>query len=259
MQLAASFAFAIRFVGQCSSWFEVFLTTDRFLSIVFPNRFKFNKKVTNLYLILLVIVVTLFLVNLISFWFTVSIVQVNDDDATSNNVTILLFTCAGVTKDVHLARETLGLLSLIILPVSIISLLNVKLLHTVFVSKRNLKALSKRSAGDELIRKELQFASTVLSLTIIFIIFNIPLGVVSSIQNVYKYFEIVQSRKLRLSLENLYAWSRSLAMLYHALPFFINLRFNRLFRKQLVQLVSELTARTGLVNRVSDNSKTETT
>ena len=209
-------------------------------------------------MILLVIVVTLFLANLISFWFTVSIVQMNDD-STLKNVTFLVFTCAGVTKDVHLARETLGLLSLIILPVSIISLLNVKLLHTVFVSKRNLKALSKRPTGDELIRKEIQFASTVLSLTIIFIIFNIPLGVVSSIQNVYKYFEIVQSRNLRLSLENLYAWSRSLAMLYHALPFFINLRFNRLFRKQLVQLVSELTARMGLVNRVSDNSKTETT
>jgi preprotein translocase subunit SecG len=234
LALCKFFTFFIRYSGQCSSWFDVFITADRFLYVVFPSRFDFKKKVSNLYKILIGMLIVLLAGNFTSFWFIIVPTSV-----VVNNITITSYTCTGNTKEVLFAREMFALFSLIVIPFIIMFILNLALIKFVFLSKQ--KAKNYGSKVNSNTKKENQFAITVLSMTTIFLIFNIPLGLISCTQNIFKFGQLPQSALLNFSLAYAYTWSRSIAFFYHALPFFIHYRFNKLFRDQLFESITEIT------------------
>ncbi len=92
----------------------------------------------------------------------------------------------------------------------------------------------KHASSSNSLKKEKIFAFTLLIMDSIFFIFNVPLSCTEIntvvVQNILLYPSNSPTSALATLL---HAFANTLAYIYYILPFFVNLCFNKMFRKQL--------------------------
>ena len=104
-----------------------------------------------------------------------------------------------------------------ILPLLVISILNILNIKTIFRSKRDLNLDLKR---------EKRFAFVLVCLSILYLLFNLPLACIQITDIFYTdIFININSKKL-ITIELIYDISRAWAFVYYGIGFFVNISFS---------------------------------
>jgi hypothetical protein len=204
-----------RVCGQMSSWAQVLISIDRIFSILFSVRYK--AIVGRLYFwtaslgILVVICAACF-----GNWYY-GIVQIN---AVSNGQVAVQLGCFAKMYGMLISVQSIVFRTVIPFPVMFGS--NLILIYSVYSKKAKIKKLSK---------KELNFAFTIIAMNYAFLLMNTPVAV----NQVLEY--IPNSAADHLARLNIY---RNVSILiiyaYQAYTFLFYLKFNRIFRNEVLKL-----------------------
>lgn len=217
---------------QSPSWIQVLITVDRFRSVVCYNRFTFLKKKSTLIIMLILIFVIFLVVNMDQIWFyTIPVVNFNVVfDASLNqsqNVTTQSLLCTS-TSEVSLATDTINVIFRFFVPFFLMLVMNILLSKNVIDSKKKTNHNKIRS-----FRRECNYTLTVIGLNLIFFLLNLPWA----IWYILSHINSLQTPNGIISLNFLNGIAYSIFYLNNLSSFFLNLIFNRLFRKQLFNLL----------------------
>jgi hypothetical protein len=221
-------SFIRRFLVHISSWINVLICFDRFMFVLFPNN-KFMKSKLNLTLIIASIFATLTLVNTPNFFSGLSVPRGNETRVCSASPLIL-----------NLA-VLISIFTRTIVPLIVMSLMNLMIIKRLRLNKQ--KLTQNRNKKE---KKETRFTKTVVSLTLIFMLFNFPLGVINSVSIFTDYlgFTVSPTTGAVLSLCSIVALNFS--FLYQSFYFFITLMFNQIFRKELISIFAIVIAKNSI-------------
>jgi hypothetical protein len=215
--------YIIYFVFPISAWILVIVSIDRFLSIVYPNKFIFRKK-TVFQLMMCLLVLSINLVYYIPNLFYYIKVNVKLDNST--NQSRIIYKCSNPGIPI----EWLNMLLTTILPfIFMFSFTSL----TVFMLFKSRKKISTSDSNQVIRQKDKIFAFTSIMLNIIFFLINLPIRILSISKfynpNLFNNDSIYQ---LILSLFYLIAYTNS------ATVFFINITVNSIFRNEFLKLNS---------------------
>lgn len=131
-------------------------------------------------------------------------------------------------------RDGLTIIFRSILPFIVMLILNISLI-------RNLLNMKKKLNMTRSLSRELNFSFSIIALNILFLISILPNMVCLILLNIYQYGFKSQLTSKNLVIINL-AFSASLYFLTYnfSFPFFVNLKFNKLFRKEFLLLLKNL-------------------
>lgn len=251
--------YILRVSVHIPSWIQVLITYDRYISVVYPNRFHFIKEKRKLAVIIICIILVLMLFNSANLWF--SIVETSSSkNITTNyvsgntswtNISILTSVSRSCTsnKGLFLYRDIVGAVFRSVFPFIFMFVGNCLLIRAFLSSKKrskshNLKQPTALATGTLIslttIRKEHQFAVTIFVLNIFFIIIYSPLAVTIVLSGIYYYDPSLASPTWIAGNTLAFNISVYIGLLNNILPFFVNLKFNKLFRKEFINMLHDL-------------------
>jgi hypothetical protein len=203
-----------------SGWVLVLISFDRFVNISFPNRFLLTKKATfqlSMCLIVFGLNFTYYIPNLFYY------IRVNVNSKNSTNQTVLTYKCTNPGFPI----EWMDIIESSLLPYLLMFSFTSFSIFLLFKSRS--KSSIKSSNKSSIKKKDLRFALTSIALDFVFILLNLPDGILKLAnlynQNLFKNQDIYQFLS---SLFYLIAYTNS------ALVFFINVTFNSMFRNELI-------------------------
>ena len=224
------FNYVIRVFVVNNSWLNVLIAFDRWLCIKYPNKYKFmeNRKFMYLYLVLIMLFSMIchssnLLLNIVS--------TTSFNPSTNQTTTTKLCTTNEIIVNI---RDGLTIIFRSILPFIVMLILNISLI-------RNLLNMKKKLNMTRSLSRELNFSFSIIALNILFLISILPNMVCLILLNIYQYGFKSQLTSKNLVIINL-AFSASLYFLTYnfSFPFFVNLKFNKLFRKEFLLLLKNL-------------------
>ena len=116
-----------------------------------------------------------------------------------------------------------------VIPAIAMIILDVFTIKTLFISRHTIS---------NNLSKQKRFAIVLLILDTIFFIFNFPLSVTEILTIIYQNILLYPSSNNTMALLNLlHGLANTFAYIYYLIPFFINLFFNPMFRKELFYLL----------------------
>jgi len=204
-------------IQQIPLFFQTFITFVNYLSVVYPSQYaRLNKKKYLSYCFVLIVCFVLLLNAPSSFRYL--------------NKTIVQRTSCDSTYLINLITTIQTALVRFFLPFLVISTLNLFTLRRMIKSKCNLRIS---------LVNERRFAFVIEILGFIFVLFNFPFCL---LQILHTVFECVLNYSFNSNIiVTLRVWrelSRAFAWLYYGMGFFINISFNRIFRKNFFKLIS---------------------
>ena len=221
-----------RFLIHVSSWIQVIISTDRFLSVYLLARKRTRQtKYTTLFTILTVAIALLII------------------DATNAFHYLDQNQCTGSVL-VQISTDILSVLLRTIIPIVIMAAIDVVLVKHIKTIRRRL--FTVRNGHN---RSEHHFTISVVLVNFVFFFFNFPLSVSLILQNV---FAITNSLSpIQNAQFNLYSSLASIfAFFFQTLEFFINVSTNRLFRKEILDTLGIVKKRrrvVGITNSYRNN------
>lgn len=195
-----------------NSWIIVLVSMDRFLFVYFLNRTNSqNKKLINS--LLFVIFILNFALNSVYFI----------GDATHNNCTTQ-YSVVSINIVEILMRVYLPLFSMVLLNISVI----MKLFNRVVVPTTSLG-----------LRKEYRFSILTVVLDFLFCVFNVPSSIVLTMNIFRTVADQLNDPVFNAYIDYFYTMSQHIYISYHCLTFMFNLLFNRLYRKELINILKK--------------------
>lgn len=246
---------ACKFFGLWTRWIlhlpsfqQVFMSIDIYISVTYPNRFKNFRSKKNYTKLIIVMVLLTFLINITYLFNNYDISSL--DTSTYNNLTNLTdntttdtITCSGF-EGVELLADIINVLMRCLIPFSIMLVLNILMSKNLFRSKRLI--IRKGS-----MKKEYQFAISVVAMNFFFLVIYTPWSITFIIYQVYVFVPELSNAYLAEIFRFFQTIANCLAYINNFSVFFINFIFNVLYRNELLVLF-----RLKADNRVSSTGQT---
>lgn len=152
-------------VLQYSGYFDLFITIDRTVNVLYPRRFTFLTKLKNLTLISVILWVVLMLVNLFQWWRYIAV------SATGSRSCAISTTLSAAQGFVSLiARVVPGVSSFV---------MNILMMRSLFKSKSQMRSREGREGA--LSKKEYSFAVSLISMNFILIVLTLPNSILNMV------------------------------------------------------------------------------
>jgi hypothetical protein len=213
-------SFLRRLGTHSSSWTLVIISFDRVFYIMFNATYRsilgakyFLSSVT---LMLSIVTAT----SCISFVFMLTETRLN-----VNNQTLLLLDCVA-PRSMGLWVNVSAFLMRAIVPFVLMFTLNLVLIRKLFWIKSQVRKVNSS-------KKELHFAFTIIAINYVFLLLNLPLIA----QQIYEYWPNTDSDDHRARMRLLQVLSGILLYAFHAYTLFFHLKFNIIFRKELLKII----------------------
>jgi hypothetical protein len=195
-----------------SGWILVIISIDRYLSIVFPNRFACRKKTFFQIFVCLIV----FLFNLV-FYSPTNFYYLKFHNSTNGTINSVKCDNSGYPM------EWLDFLNIAILPFTFMIIFTLLTLKSLFESRRN-----STLSNDNIKRKDIKFAITSIALNCFFLMINIPFNIYTVIK-----FKIESADS---SIINFLAYASS--YLNSSNLFYVNIVVNSMFRNEFMKMFS---------------------
>ena len=221
------FYYSTRVFSSFHSWLIVMFSFNRLTYLAYPFRFKFMRKKLFLCvasLVLFVINAILFLPN---FYYSVKTSSIVSNQT---NATLIVKTC-GSTAQIEALLDYIRMGSRIIIPVVLVILMDFYLIYKLEKTKSKVKSSTSS-------RKEYHFSKSIAALSIFFVVSLLPFLIILIFRNVF-IKQINSSYKLKSIIDIAGGVSIFIASYNYCFMFFVNLKFNRLFRDEVVYLVKK--------------------
>jgi hypothetical protein len=241
--------FLRRVITTASSWFQVLITIDRTLTVIYPGRFALLRKKSNISAIVALMFASLAAIMFGNIFYFVEDANLNSNssmhfieiekDFYLNETFLFILNGSGKKRCVCSAvvaflTDILTALLRAIFPFTIMFFCNMIISKKLINSKLN--ALSQRSRfstkEDRSLRKAYQFASTITTLNWIFFILNLPSAFGLIMRNIDTYVLKSASEEFSAILQTIYNLGVMLSFLNQALLFLISLRYNPSFKRE---------------------------
>ena len=222
-------------VVQAPSWVQVLITFERYISVVYANRIRIFKRKLNIVLMLLSIFITLSIVNIGHAWYYVTIVETNNTisysdnggDESAHQIITNISTICTYSNTISLLTDFVNVFFRFLIPFGLMIVLNVLLSKNLYESKK--KAASKNRS----FKRERNYTITVIGLNVLFFVLNLPWAVYYALSHIQMIGVIIFDPHLDnaiLGIMNAVVFS--IFYLNNLSSFFLNLFFNRVFRRQ---------------------------
>lgn len=244
--------FLIRICPHMASWFQAYITFDRFIQLKYPSKaFMFKKKRTiNVFIALMVLFVCA--VNMSNLFNSIVEIQISSSSSSIQNRTIQLndsttlpsaktnmtnqtttIKFCTASSQVSFASDIISAAMRTWLPFVLIASFNVMSIRLLTESG---KRANLQISNDARSRREKDFTRVVLKLSFIFFAMNFPLSAVWVILNCYRSFTSPATSALVIACINIASrCSMILAYGYQSLTFYLNFTFNITFRGEVLK------------------------
>ena len=232
--------YTTRITLQMSSWANVLITFDRLLCVTYRNKFAFMKKKTNLFLGFIILFVVLTILDIPNFFFELVTVEsptiqnstLSNRTQSSNIIIVNNEKVCTASKNIVYIRDTISMILRYILPFLLMILLNTLLI------KRLLK--SKQIANRQL-KKEHNFAFTVVFLNAFFVITLLPSAFILIGSNIVGYKDTTTVSYRTTAIMNFaYVAGQYFAGFNYTFTLLLNLKFNKMFRKEFFKMIFDI-------------------
>ena len=213
-----------------NSWLNVLIAFDRWLSNKYQNKYRFMEKRKFMYLFLFLIMLFSMICHFSNLFLNlVSTSTVN----TSTNQTIITKLCTSYEIAINI-RDMSVIIFRTLLPFFVMFILNISLIRNVLSMKKKLNITRSLS-------RELNFSFSIIALNMLFLISLLPNMVCLILLNIFQYGFKSQLTSKNLAIIN-FGFSISIFFITYnyAFPFLVNLKFNKLFRNELVLFIKKL-------------------
>lgn len=216
-EACALFLYITRIIQQIPLYFQALVSFINYISVAYSTRCIFIKKLTFSFFFLVIFIFVL-IINVPSLFRHIVSTRSNFSNSTVKKICV----ASNIINEVSLL-ETVLVRCLI--PLFLISVLNLMNLRAIIKLRRDLNMHLNR---------EIRLGVILVLLGLVFILFNFPLACLQIIQA----FTNDSSDSIILgSIQFLLDCTRALALSYYGVGFFINIAFNKLFRKNFLRLV----------------------
>ena len=222
--------FAIRVFSEMSSWMNVFVTVDRMISITYPNKYPFLKNKKILSTLILVQFMILCILNIPNFFFKIESIETLNP---YTNMTVTTKSCTSSSSIVTI-RDIIVLVLRVILPIILMISMNVYLMYKLIKEKTKFKRLNE-------LNKEYHFAFSIFFMNILYTLLLLPTFIALIYLNIIQYAQAsnIQSREVLIG-QFAYTVGLSIASYELFFTFFVNILFNKIFRKEFLVFVRQL-------------------
>ena len=212
-----SIMFLLNLIFSTVSWTMVVYSIDRIFSLVLPMKLSIRKHLSFQLVVIFTILIFSFVLNIpIIIFYDAGTGNINETENclyTDDKI--------GLFIDIYFISVTFFLPGIIILST------------TVFIIKRLFRL--KRRLPLKNNRREIEFARTIISMDVLFILFKLPIFVEMFWFDFYSNKVDVKFNELSKFLLYLV---KSISFVYNSAPFFIYLKFNKTFRAHFIALFS---------------------
>lgn len=221
-----------RTIGQATSWLQVVLTFERFVSVVYVNRFTFFKSKFVVIGILFSTFTILGFVNIGQFWFYIEAKQSvnNTANMTANQV------CTS-SNSVALATDLINVFFRFLIPFIVMLTMNILLSRSLFRSKKRTNAKSQQLSNSASFKRERNYTITIIGFNCVFFVLNIPWAIWYVLSHIQQAGLALQSSLDRAAINLLNSIVFSIFYLNNSSSFILNICFNRWFRQQFLFLI----------------------
>jgi hypothetical protein len=197
------------------AWCLVYISVEKFINIAFySKRFKFKRtKNQIIFLILLCFFTIIYNINVL---FSVDILVFSDNSSSSSF-------CFPIDNEQALILSYMDLVKLIILPFSLMIIFSILLILSIFKS-RNRVNINDSIRERKRLFKDIRFSISLISMNLLFILLNLPLGILSFFTKDY------------LTFGELYVAFGYIYYLASSINFYLIFLTNSLFRKEFLIL-----------------------
>jgi hypothetical protein len=85
------------------------------------------------------------------------------------------------------------------------------------------------------LKREKKFAFVLACMCVLYLIFNLPLSIAQLTEVIYK-LKLKHDSEYLINIEFIYDLTRAWAFIYYGMDFFVNITFNKIFRKNFIQI-----------------------
>ncbi|CAF0795483.1 unnamed protein product [Brachionus calyciflorus] len=219
------YLFLLRIFYQCSSWLNVAVTADRFLFVLFFNKFKFQNNRKILLMILFGILIVIVMVNTPNLLFYIVEVKSNSTQTSSRYCT--------AHPTVLLIRDIFAISIRTIIPFILMFFMNIVLIMKVRESKMKFKQSRNMN-------QEIRFSLTVIATTMIFLITYTPNVIWIALTNNFLNDQSIKQRQTYNAFLFLFEITSSIGyFVNYGMNIFVHFAFNSVFRKEVLRLLAQ--------------------
>lgn len=211
--------FMRRIISCASSWMQVITTFDRFVYVIlgYRGRFRFMNRKAFLALIIFAVLFLLALVNIINLFYYIS-----RDKCTADHLIL-------IASDIVLISTRLYI------PIFLMIVFNMFMIRIVLKKSRN---VSRQSSN---VRKEHHFTISVMANDAFYLLLALPLSVYFILYDINLYSGALNGNALFAAKYMLFSnISKAAALSNQSFSFFINLAFNKLYRREVLNLIGKV-------------------
>ena len=187
----------------------------------------------------------LLLINITNLWFRV---EVKVNNVTLPNSTFEISTSKSCTSFSTLvfARDLLNANLRSLMPFTLMIIGNVVLIKALIKSKKNSNRQanpnnrSSISKSAPLFGREQQFAASILAMNIFFMIFYLPQASTILLLGIFAYKPELAPATAEAAITLAFNIAVYIGLINNSVAFFINLKFNKIFREELLQLIVDI-------------------
>lgn len=224
-----------KIVGQ--SPVQVLITFERYLSVVYANKFRIFKNRRNVIAMILSILPFLAIVNMGQAWYHMSQVAQNNSyyDFNGDDSSLLVhsnssYICTS-SSDNSLATDIINVLFRFLFPFTIMIVLNY------FISKNLFKSKKRSGVINRSFKQERNYTFTVVGFNVLFFVLNLTWTVYYVLSHIQIAGVVVFSASLDVAILGLMnAVVFSIFYLNNLSSFFLNIFFNKVFRNQFFSM-----------------------
>jgi len=197
------------------AWCLVYISVEKFINIAFYSKRFIFKRTKNqiIFLILLCFFTIIYNINVL---FSVDILVFSDNSSSSSF-------CFPIDNEQALILSYMDLVKLIILPFSLMIIFSILLILSIFKS-RNRVNINDSIRERKRLFKDIRFSISLISMNLLFILLNLPLGILSFFTKDY------------LTFGELYVAFGYIYYLASSINFYLIFLTNSLFRKEFLIL-----------------------
>ncbi|CAF0882315.1 unnamed protein product [Brachionus calyciflorus] len=216
---------------QFPSFAQVYITFDLYRSICMLNKKPTSKRK---YLIIIFLTFLILLTSnsvYLSFFLKTNINESNKTIENTSSIISNYTLCTG-TRIADLIGDFVNVMLRDLIPFIIIFYLNLRITKTVFKSKMLLKT-------NKSLKRERYFAKSIIAINIVFLIIYLPWAISFIIYHAFHFIDYYY-RTINIDLKTLdliQAVTTGVSYLNNYSPFFINLIFNSIFRKEFHNVI----------------------
>lgn len=238
-----TFIYFGRVVQQIPIYVQVFITFVNYLKVKYPFKFIFLRRKSMLLYSILIIIVFVCIINVPNLFYYFGYYDLNSNYSNGK------IQCTN-SHVMSIFSNVSNLFTRCIFPACLMITLDFLVGQTLKKSKMHLNKHDK-------LEKEKKFANILMLLDFIFVLFNLPISCAEILITIYqKILDYPDGSVTLASIKILHSVVTAFAYTFYFVPFFLNLFCNKVFRKELIYLISFHKRKNGVSNIESSNSQT---